>query len=190
VNRNTITLNTIKLMWFDLTRMIRFVRSGIGRSKYEFCEILNRTMKKIKKIGHWAVFVVGGSIGTWLILGIATLLPLFVGLWLFTLGDFWFFLIGSFLLAIYYILVFMGISSFFTFLNKNKPDYWVSNIILVLTTVYFFYNLINKLGRNVSQDIELFMNFKGIVLLITILPAYLKILFYSLIVPFVKVNHN
>ena len=147
-------------------------------------------MKNIKKIGHWVVFLTGGSIGTWLVLAISTILPLFVGLWLFSLSDFWFYFIGSILLSFYYIVVFVGLTFFFTFLNKNKPDYWVSNIIIVLTTVYFFYNLITKLGYNISQDIELFMSFKGIVLLIAILPAYLKILFCSLIVPFIREDYN
>ena len=143
-------------------------------------------MKNIKKIGHFAAFLVGGSIGVWLVLAIATLLPLYVGLFLFTFSDFWFYLIGSILLTFYYIIVYVGLTFFFTFLKKKKPDYWFSNIIIVLTTFYFFYNLITKLGNNISQEKELFMSFKGIVLLITILPAYLKILYTSLIMPFIK----
>lgn len=149
-----------------------------------------QTMKIIKKIGHWIAFLIGGYIGTWLVLGISTLLPLFVGLWLFSLGDFWFFFIGSLLLTFYYLLVFGGLGLFYAFLNKKKPDYWFSNIFLALITVYFFYTLINSLGQNVSQDIKLFMKFKGIILIITILPAYFQILFYSLIAPFIKDDWN
>jgi hypothetical protein len=147
-------------------------------------------MKIIKKIGHWAAFLVGGIIGTWVILGITTILPLFVGLWLFPLGDFWFFFIGSVLLTFYYILVFVGLSIFYIFINKNKPDYWISNIILILTAVCYFFNFITKFGQNVSYNFELFMHFKGFVLLLSILPAYLKILYFSLFTPFIKVDNN
>ena len=147
-------------------------------------------MKTIKKIGHWLLFIIGGYLGTWIILAIATLLPFFVGLWLFEFGDFWFFLLGSIALGIYYLLVYSGLFLFFTFLNKKKPDYWVSNIFLGLVTFYFFYTLINTLGKNISESKELFLNFKGIVLIITILPAYLQILFYSIVAPFIKDDWN
>lgn len=147
-------------------------------------------MKTIKKIGHWLLFIIGGYLGTWIVLEIATLLPFFVGLWLFQFGDFWFFLLGSIALVIYYLLVYGGLGLFFTFLNKKKPDYWVSNIFLGLVTFYFFYTLINTLGKNISESKELFLNFKGIVLMITILPAYLQILFYSILAPFIKEDWN
>lgn len=75
---------------------------------------------------------------------------------------------------------------FFSFINKKKPDYWISNIFLALIAFYFFYNLVTKLGLLVNQNAKAFLTFKGIALLITILPAYLQILFLSLIAPFIK----
>lgn len=143
-------------------------------------------MNTLKKIGHWILFLIGGYLGTWIVLAIVTLLPFFVGLWIFDFSDFWFFFIGSIALSFYYLLVFGGLSLYFTFLNSYKPDYWVSNIFLSLVTFFFFYTLINSLGQNITESKELFMNFKGIVFLITILPAYLKILYVSLIAPFIK----
>jgi hypothetical protein len=143
-------------------------------------------MKKVVTIGSWLKFLIVGIIGTWLALGITCIMPLFAGLWMFNLSDFWFYTIGSVLLTLYYILIIVGLSLFFSYVNKLKQDYWVSNILLVLTSVYFFFNLITKLGVFVNKDIEIFMNFKGIVLLISILPAYFKILYLSVIIPFLK----
>lgn len=143
-------------------------------------------MKNIKLICHWVAFIVGGSIGTWIVLAIATVLPLYVGLLLFTLSDFLFYFIGSILLTFYYILIFVGLTSFFTILNNKKPDYWISNVLIVVITVLFFYNSVNKLAHIVTQDPKLFINFKGVVLIIALLPAYFKILFYALIFQFIR----
>ncbi len=143
-------------------------------------------MKKVITIGNWLKFLIVGIIGTWLVLGITFIIPLFAGLWMFTFSDFWFYTIGSVLLTFYYILIMVGLTLFFSYVNKLKQDYWVSNILLVLTSGYFFFNLITKFGVFVNKDIEIFMNFKGIVLLISILPAYFKILFLSVITPFLK----
>ena len=79
-------------------------------------------MKVIKKICHWILFLIGGYLGTWIVLAIATLLPFIVGLWLFNFSDFWFFLLVSILLGLYYLLVYGGLGIFFAFLNKKKPD--------------------------------------------------------------------
>ena len=143
-------------------------------------------MKKVETIGKWLKFLVVGIIGTWLVLGITCIVPLFAGLWMFTLSDFWFYTLGGVLLTFYYILIMVGLSLFFSYVNKLKQDYWVSNILLVLTSGYFFFNLITKFAIFVNKDIEIFLNFKGIVLLISILPAYLKILFLFVITPFLK----
>jgi hypothetical protein len=147
-------------------------------------------MKVIKKIGHWILFLIGGYLGTWIVLAIAILLPFIVGLFLFDFGDFWFFLLGSFALTLYYGLVFGLTGLFFSFLNQKKPDYWISNIFLVLITFYFFYVLITGVGDIVTEYKELFMNFKGITLLITILPAYFQILFFTVVAPFIKEDWN
>lgn len=72
-----------------------------------------KKMGTIKKIGHWLAFLLGGYFGTWLVLAISTLLPFYVGIWLFDFSDFWFFLIGSILLSIYYYIIFGGIAFFF-----------------------------------------------------------------------------
>jgi ABC-type anion transport system duplicated permease subunit len=79
---------------------------------------------------------------------------------------------------------------FFSFLNQKKPDYWISNIFLVLVTFYFFYVLITGVGDIVTEYKELFMNFKGITLLTTILPAYFQILFFTVVAPFIKEDWN
>lgn len=143
-------------------------------------------MKVLKKIGHWILFLIGGYFGTSIALAIAILLPSFVGIWLISFGDFWFFILGFVFEYLYYILILGGFSLGVTFLNKKKPDYWISNIFLVIVTFHFFYVLITRFGTFVTENIEVFLNFKGIVLLITLLPAYLQILFVALILPFIK----
>jgi hypothetical protein len=143
-------------------------------------------MKIFKKIGHWILFIIGGFLGTHIVLLIATLLPFFVGVWLFDFGDFWFLFLGSIAISIYYFLVYAGVGYFFIFLNRKKPDYWVSSIFLGLVTLHFFYWLITNLGITFTEYKELFLSFKGICLLITILPAYLQILFSALILQFIK----
>ena len=143
-------------------------------------------MKFLNKIGHWIVFIVGGYLGTWLALFISVALPLFVGSWIFSWNDFLFLVVGGILLSIYYWIIFFGLSWYYAFLNKNKPDYWVSNIFLVIVAILFFYNFITVFGRLVNKEIPMFKGFKGIMFLIAIIPAYLKILFASLIAPFFK----
>ncbi len=147
-------------------------------------------MKIIKKIGHWITFLIGGYIGTWLILSISTLIPLFVFYWLVDFSDFWFFMIGGIIVTLYYIIIFGGLSLFFTFLNKKKPDYWVSNIFIALTTVLFFYTIINSFGKIIGKEFRQYLTFKGIVFLITIIPAYFQILYFTIIAQFIKEDWN
>ena len=143
-------------------------------------------MKVINKIGHWLLFLIGAYIGTWIVLAITTMLPFYILILLIDLGDFWFYLLGSIIIGIYYLIVFGGLSIYFYFLNQKKPDYWISNIFLVLTALFFFYKLINKLGSNFNDAKEFYTSFKGILFLISILPAFLKILFFSILSPFIK----
>lgn len=143
-------------------------------------------MRIIKKIGHWILFIIGSYIGLSIVLAIATLLPIYVGAWLFTFSNFWFFVIGSFLLTFYYLIAFGLPALFFNFLNDKKPDYWVSNILLVLISVYFFYILFTIVAKVIDLNIKVFFNFKGIIFLTTLLPAYLQILFSTIVVPFLK----
>lgn len=147
-------------------------------------------MKTIKKISHWIIFLIGGCLGTWFVLAIVTILPLFVATLLFYFSDFWFFFIGSMALSLYYLLLYGGLSIYFSFLNSHKPDYWISNIFIVIVTFLFFNNLINALGNNITESKDLFLNFKGIVSLISIIPAYLSIFYFSLVVPFIKNEDN
>ena len=147
-------------------------------------------MDIIKKICHWIIFLLGGYIGTWLVLSISTLLPLYIFNWLVGFSDFWFFMIGGIIVTLYYIIIFGGLSLFFTFLNKKKPDYWISNIFIALTTILLFYTLITSLGKSFGDDIKQFLTFKGIVFLITLIPAYFQILYFSIIAQFIKDDWN
>lgn len=105
-------------------------------------------------------------------------------------SDFWFFMIGGIIVTLYYIIIFGGLSLFFTFLNKKKPDYWISNIFIALTTILLFYTLITSLGKSFGDDIKQFLTFKGIVFLITLIPAYFQILYFSIIAQFIKDDWN
>jgi hypothetical protein len=147
-------------------------------------------MKNIKKIGHWIAFLIGGFFGTNLALTIVTFLPFYLFIWLFNFSDFWFFMIGSILAALYYYLIFGGLLFYFSFLNKRKPDYWISNIFIVLVTILFVYNLINLSANASEQTRKLFFTFKGIVFFCTIIPAFFQIFYLSLIAQFVRDEWN
>ena len=70
------------------------------------------------------------------------------------------------------------------YLNEKKPDYWVSNIFLILTSVTFFYQYFLYLQSVVYENLTTFKNFKELMLIFTILPVYLKIIYISIIYPF------
>lgn len=141
----------------------------------------------LKKIGHWILFLIGGFIGTWIVLRILVILPL-VGMFLFELGNFWFVLIGAILFGLYNYLVIFGLNFFYTFLNKKKPDYWMSNIFLILVAFFVFYNLINDLREFFNEFKGVFFKFKFVFFSIGLLPAYLRILFFAFLIPFRKEN--
>ena len=139
----------------------------------------------IKKIGHYILFIIGGYIGTWLVLAICTILPFLGFLLIYSLGDFWFLFLGSIMMTIYYMALFGLLGWYYEYIDKRKPDYWFSNIFIALVALLFFYTLITSLGPNVSKEPKAFLNFKGIVFLISIIPAYLRILYVSLLLPFI-----
>lgn len=143
-------------------------------------------MNFVKKIGHWIIFLVVGYFGTWIALFISAALPLLVGLWIFDWNAFLFLFVGAIFMTVYYLIVFMGLTWYYDFINSKKPDYWVSNIYLVLVALYFFYTFTTRFGRLVDQDPKMFLRFNGIALLLAIIPAYFQILFMSLIAPFFK----
>lgn len=141
-------------------------------------------MKIIKKILHCLGFIIGGSILTWLTLGISTLVPIYAFTKILDLGTFMFILIGSIIMAIYYAFnsVIIGVS--FLAVYKMKPDYWVSNFILVIVSIFFYYTLFNALGKSFNWDFSPFTSFKGILFITTVIPAYWGLLYKSLLVPF------
>ena len=147
-------------------------------------------MRIIKKISHWILFIIGSYIGLNIVLTIATLLPIYVGAWLFSFSNFWFFVIGAILSTFYYFFAFGLPALFFNFLNGKKPDYWISNILLVLISIYFYYNLINNISSFVDINLKLFINFKGFIFLTTLVPAFLQILFFTVVAPFLMEEND
>jgi hypothetical protein len=141
----------------------------------------------MKRIGHWIAFLIFGYLLTIIVLSITTFIPLFVGPWLISkFNTFWFLFIGGILISIYYYIIFSVLVLYYGFLDSQKPDYWVSNIFLVIVTLYFYYTF----GKSVQQVFDNyegnFKSFKSILFFISIIPAYLQILFLSLIFPFIK----
>lgn len=150
-------------------------------------------MRIVRACIKWIIFIVLGYFGTITVLAIATYLPLFLGYWIYPLSNFWFCIVGSLLLGLYYSLLYVGLGSFYIFLEKKKPDYWFSNIFLSTISVLFFYAVLTKLGivTNLlvselpSKEI---LNFKFITFFLVLLPAYLQILYISVLAPFLKYN--
>lgn len=147
-------------------------------------------MKIIKKILHWLGFIIGAPILTWLTLGISTLVPIYAFMKILDLGTFMFILVGSIIMAIYYFLNSLLIGISFLTINKMKPDYWVSNIILAAVSIFFFYTLFTSLGKSIDGEFKMFMSFKGIMFITTVVPAYLGLLFKSIIFPFIPDNED
>lgn len=141
-------------------------------------------MQILKKIGHFAIYIIGTYFGTWLILAICVILPFLGFLLVYDWGDFWFLFVGGILMTIYYLVCFALLTWYYDYVGKRQPDYWFSNIFLVLVAFAFFYTFVTNFGKNFNENPDAFVNFKGIVFLISVIPAYLKILFVSLIMPF------
>jgi hypothetical protein len=147
-------------------------------------------METFKFIGRWILFLLVSILGTIIVQAIITISPLMVGLWLFRFSDFWFFFIGSIIITIYYYIAFGGLALFFEFINKLKPDYWISNILLALVSLFYYYLFITLFGGLMNISIDLFLNFKGIILLITIVPVYIYLMFIAILAPFIKDDWN
>jgi hypothetical protein len=141
-------------------------------------------MKTLKKIGYWFLFFIVGYLLTRIILAIAFILPVFAYLYINDFQIFWFLLLGGVFLTIYYWLTFGLMVFLLKYLNEKKPDYWVSNIFLILTSVTFFYQYFLYLQSVVYENLTTFKNFKELMLIFTILPVYLKIIYISIIYPF------
>lgn len=147
-------------------------------------------MNLIKKILRWIGFVIFGSLLNWLTLAILTLAPIYAFSKLQDLTTFWFVLVGIIVIIIYYTL--NDLISFFSFsaINKMKQDYWFSNTLLALISILFFYTLLTSFAKSMNGDFEVFKSFKGTILIITIVPSYLKLIYKSLIFPFTFENEE
>jgi hypothetical protein len=146
-------------------------------------------MVLLNKIQQWIIFVIGGFIGTVFLLFVLTALPLFVGIWILDWNIFLFLVVGGILMSIYYYLLYFSIAFYYDYLNRRKPDYWISNILLALVTICFFYFFTTNFVTLFDKNIKIFMNFKGIMLLMAITPAYFKILYVSIISPFIPTEN-
>jgi hypothetical protein len=141
-------------------------------------------MDIIKKTGHWIAFIIGGYFATWFALLIFSAPPILVGLWAFNWNIFLFIIVVGILLTIYYYLLIIGLGFYYFFINDKKPDYWISSIFLALVAIYYFYAFINQFSKAFDQDIDIFMNLKGFIFFVAILPAYWKMFYMSVIGPF------
>lgn len=148
-------------------------------------------MDTTKKIVHYFLYIIGTYIGTWLVLAICVILPFLGALLIFKLNNFWFLFVGGFMMTIYYFILISLLGWYYEYVDRHKPDYWFSNIFLELVALLFFYAFITRFGNNFNKGLEAYdlkeiLNFKGIVFLISIVPAWLNILYVSLILPFAK----
>jgi hypothetical protein len=141
-------------------------------------------MKTIKKIFHWLIFLFIAPIITYVTLAISTLLPFFALAKIEELNIFWFILLSSLIIAIYYALnSLLTIISFYA-INKMKPDYWISNILIVSVALLFYFTLFKSLGKIIDSRI-IFSSFKNTFIVLLLAPSYWGLLFKSLIFPFI-----
>ena len=147
-------------------------------------------MKPLKKIGHWLLFLLGGYIATYLALAICFLLPIFLFLWIYSWNTFLFLIIGSIFVIIYYWFFLAVLGGYIFLIIKHKPDYWFSNIFLLIITIFFCFSFINIFEKSINENIIMFISFKGIMFVMAIIPAYLKALYLIIIMPFLHVNYD
>lgn len=147
-------------------------------------------MNTIKKVSHWILFFIGGSLGTIFLLYISVVTPVGISIWIWDWNDFLFTFVGGILLTAYYFLIFSGFYWYYSYLNKVKPDYWISNILLAGIALYFFVHFFLRFTDLIQEYKKIFFGFKGLMFFTAIIPAYFKILFASLIGPFIKEDIN
>ena len=143
-------------------------------------------MVAIKKIGHWIAFLIGGFAAINLSLTISFSLPWFIFNWLLKFSDFWFFMIGAIFVTIFNWLIFWGFKFFFDFINKQKPDYWISSIFITLVALRFFYNNITVISEVILQFKSILLDSKFIMFFLTMIPVYWKVLSFLLISQFTR----
>lgn len=142
-------------------------------------------MNFLKKIGKWSLFFISGYFGTNIVLAITLFIPIFAFLWIHNWSLFWFVIVGSILISVFYYVTFGLLTLYFTLINKVKPDYWVSNIFLLIVAILSliaFAEQFSELGKTLF---ELF-DFKAILFLVAITPTYLYILFMLFIAIFLS----
>jgi hypothetical protein len=142
-------------------------------------------MKLLKKTFHWLAFITIAPNLTWLIMAISLYIPIYAFQKMIDLGTFMFILAMSLVTAAYYgIYTFLAGLSFMA-INKMKPDYWVSNIILSIIAIFFFYYWYLTFGKLLFVDFDILSSSKGIMLIVSYTPGFLRLIYQSLILPFV-----
>lgn len=133
-------------------------------------------MNTLKKIGKWLLFLVSGYFGTNIVLAVALTIPLFAFLWIQNWSMFWFLVVGSILLSVYYYIILGLFVLYFSFINKTKPDYWVSNIFLIIVAIISIITYAMNFTSWSKMLMEL-SGFRAILFMVAIAPSYLYILY-------------
>jgi len=113
-------------------------------------------MSLLKRIGHWILFLIGGYLFTCLVLAILTVLPVYIGFSLMiSSSTFWFTFIVAIMSGIYYVLGTGILMKYLEFISYYKPDYWVSNIFLIIVTLLFYYIHYNFVYSTFYKDMPM-----------------------------------
>lgn len=138
-------------------------------------------MKIIKKILHWLGFIIGAPILVWVILSISVFAPLYAYDYLQDLGSNIHRFVMPIVIIIYYLFFTTSSGVLFLVVNKMKPDYWVSNIILSLVSILFFGTFFNYESKG---SLGIFGSSEGLTYVTMYVPALLLLVYKSIIYPF------
>ena len=148
-----------------------------------------RDMKNLIKIGHWIIFFPTCYLATYLILVTAFFIPL-ITLPLMIEWNFLELLIfGGGIIGFLYFLVFFLLALFYEKLFEWRPDKLISSLFLAAIFLFAFYNFIISINNRFLGDSEIreiIFSFKGILIILFIIPAYFKLVFLSMIFPFLS----
>lgn len=121
-----------------------------------------------------------------LIIWVFIVVPILLYQLIETWNIFFFFLIGGILLGLYYTAVSFSSLLYQSVISKYRPDYWVTSIVLCISAIVFVTSYLFKISYLFTYYKAQFMTINGIIFLICIIPAYLSIAYYFVILPFVK----
>lgn len=142
-------------------------------------------MDSLKKIGHWIVFIIVCPIITWTVLFLIVMAPLWVFQWIFDWNIILFVLASYlFFFFLYMPIIFGGLDNYYAFLNRYKPDKWLSSIFISVLAIIFIYRFYPVFDEHIGSRSFKDFGLKGYLYIMVTLGLYLRVAITSSIASF------